>query len=390
MTSLSTSTFTSNKRPRIVAPSPTPPPDLDIIDLPDEALAVVAQFLTKPSQALFAVAITAPSSSWLRFESDVDVNVIDQCTKISPACQAILSLNPDLNENLNDDSNNWSTLDFADLETNLARRLTDDDIHAILTCIDAKSNLQVLKMTNCINITGRGLMPLRGSSVLKQIDLSLVGKYDNPKFKMCQPVDDATNIMMCQLVDSTKHNNKLPRITEHQVLPILDSIIDATPRASLVQLTLPKSFRNGASPTSLMEDFIFKYDSHLEVLGGTCTKCKFTSQQHHQEEGTEEEEEEMECHVWGNENINGNPWFVDDEESQFYACQNFTCYVCLGHYCLGGCVGHCSECERSYCSDCNPILACDGCSKEKCGECWKTKSCGCVVENVVTEQMIAD
>eukprot|EP00580_Thalassiosira_gravida_P015411 CAMPEP_0201668130 /NCGR_PEP_ID=MMETSP0494-20130426/18124_1 /ASSEMBLY_ACC=CAM_ASM_000839 /TAXON_ID=420259 /ORGANISM="Thalassiosira gravida, Strain GMp14c1" /LENGTH=427 /DNA_ID=CAMNT_0048148377 /DNA_START=125 /DNA_END=1408 /DNA_ORIENTATION=- len=411
MTSL-TSAFTSNKRPRIESPPPPPPRDLDINDLPDEALAVVAQFLTKSSRALFAVAITAPSSSWRRgSESDVDDDVdvvIDQCTTIekredfakpsSPACQAILSLNPDLNENLNDDTNNnWSTLDFAELEPNLARRLTDDDLHAILTCIDASKNLQVLKMTNCSNITGRGLIPLRGSRVVKQIDLSLVGKYDNPAFKICQPADvdddddddDATtnNDTMRPLADSTNRNNKLPRITEHEVLPILDSIIDATPRAALEQLTLPKSFRNGASPTSLVEDFIFKYDSHLEVLGGPCTKCKCNSrQQHHREGNVEEEEEEHECSVWGNENINGNPWFIDDEESQFYACQNFTCYVCLGHYCLGGCVGHCSECERSYCIDCNPILACDGCSKEKCRECWKTKSCGCVVESVVTEE----
>lgn len=37
----------------------------------------------------------------------------------------------------------WEVLDFADIEKALAVRLTDDDVGAVLVCIDAKNNLKV-------------------------------------------------------------------------------------------------------------------------------------------------------------------------------------------------------------------------------------------------------
>eukprot|EP00985_Skeletonema_marinoi_P006094 scaffold2645_cov96-Skeletonema_marinoi.AAC.1 len=66
------------------------------------------------------------------------------------------------------------TLDFEDIEEDLAIKLSDGDISAVLTCIDAVNRLKTLKLTNCINIIGVGLEPLRGSSIIEQIDLSLV------------------------------------------------------------------------------------------------------------------------------------------------------------------------------------------------------------------------
>eukprot|EP00579_Thalassiosira_antarctica_P014066 CAMPEP_0201944352 /NCGR_PEP_ID=MMETSP0903-20130614/52943_1 /ASSEMBLY_ACC=CAM_ASM_000552 /TAXON_ID=420261 /ORGANISM="Thalassiosira antarctica, Strain CCMP982" /LENGTH=113 /DNA_ID=CAMNT_0048487319 /DNA_START=74 /DNA_END=412 /DNA_ORIENTATION=- len=53
----------SSKRRRIT------PHSLHITDIPDATLSVVGKFLTKPSQALFAVAMTAPSSSWRESKS---------------------------------------------------------------------------------------------------------------------------------------------------------------------------------------------------------------------------------------------------------------------------------------------------------------------------------
>ncbi|KAL7537536.1 hypothetical protein ACHAXR_007895 [Thalassiosira sp. AJA248-18] len=72
----------------------------------------------------------------------------------------------------------------------------------VLACIDAGNHLQTLKLAGCVNITGRGLEPLRGSLVLEQIDLSLVGEHESP------------------------HIEPKPLISETEVLSILASIID--------------------------------------------------------------------------------------------------------------------------------------------------------------------
>ena len=85
--------------------------------------------------------------------------------------------------------------------------------------------MNTLKLTGCINITGCGLEPLRGSSVLEQVDLSLVGQHESPVI---------THETM---------------ISEAAVITILDSIIGSR-HAVLKHIQLPKKWRNEPS-TSL-------------------------------------------------------------------------------------------------------------------------------------------
>jgi hypothetical protein len=40
----------------------------------------------------------------------------------------------------------WTELDFVDIEKNLAHRLTDDDIAAVLSYINAKRKLSLLNL----------------------------------------------------------------------------------------------------------------------------------------------------------------------------------------------------------------------------------------------------
>jgi len=75
----------------------------------------------------------------------------------------------------------WEILDFVDIPKSLASRLTDDDLAAILKCIDAKTNLKRLILTHCFNIVGQGLSPLRGSVVLEKLDLGLVRQMEVPQ-----------------------------------------------------------------------------------------------------------------------------------------------------------------------------------------------------------------
>ena len=124
------------------------PAGLHLCDLPDALLVNVARYLSPPSRALFAASMTAPSLSWQ------DVNWQREPSATS---KAIIS------------SMKNTTLDFEDVEKSLAKKLSDADIGAVLTCINAKDTLRILKLAGCINITGSGLEPLRGSTILELI-----------------------------------------------------------------------------------------------------------------------------------------------------------------------------------------------------------------------------
>ena len=73
-----------------------------------------------------------------------------------------------------------------------------------------------MRLANCINITGAGLEPLSGSSVIEIIDLSLAGNHESPRL------------------------SPEPPISCDEVLPILDSIIERGEECALKFLVPPK------------------------------------------------------------------------------------------------------------------------------------------------------
>ena len=125
-----------------------PPSSLRINDIPDIILVKVSSYLAPPSRALFAVALTTNSSDWKKINWNPTLLLSwTGSTKKQPppAARAIVS------------STNWERLDFADIEWNLAARLLDDDIGAVLSCINAVKHLKKLNMRGLISITGAGL-----------------------------------------------------------------------------------------------------------------------------------------------------------------------------------------------------------------------------------------
>jgi len=74
----------------------------------------------------------------------------------------------------------WEVLDFVDIPVSLASRLSDDDLGAMLVCIDAEHKLKQLKLTHCANVVGNGFEPLRGSTVVEKLDLGLVRQFEAP------------------------------------------------------------------------------------------------------------------------------------------------------------------------------------------------------------------
>ena len=116
----------TNKRRRTAADT------LHISDLPVGFIADVSAYLEKPMKAILAVAFSA-SSLW---KNDKLMH------RQTPISAAIIS------------ASQWDILDFEDVEKELAKKLTDDDISAVLKSINAQDVLKRLKLCGCINITG--------------------------------------------------------------------------------------------------------------------------------------------------------------------------------------------------------------------------------------------
>ena len=227
----------------------------------------------------------------------------------------------------------WITLDLRDIEKDLDERLTDGDISSILMCIDAVNKLKTLKLANCTKITGTCLEPLRGSTMIEQIDLSLVGKNESPKLSPPPPIS-------CEFV-----------------LPILDSIIERE-GCSLRHLQFPFVWRedgyNAVDKNSVQfVQFLRRYNStllnrgvNLGVIG--CQKC--------------------------NRNVvreNENHWI--ELSGHRFGSQHYTCCECLGYFCGvcedDGWLEYCERCESRLCEDCQSTFYCTECQECYCVDC---------------------
>jgi len=140
----------SGDTPASVSSAAAGPPATTIDDLPSEALSHVGSYLAKPSRALLGVAMVAPSKSWVRHSNTAN--------SVGWLCQY--------------GDQEWEVLDFVSVDERLAARLTDDDLAAVLLGIDGASSVKRLMLTHCWEVTGRGLDPLRSSSVIEQLDIS--------------------------------------------------------------------------------------------------------------------------------------------------------------------------------------------------------------------------
>eukprot|EP00985_Skeletonema_marinoi_P024870 scaffold17700_cov125-Skeletonema_marinoi.AAC.1 len=273
---------------------------MDLSDLPPGTLAQVSSYLPSPSRALFAVALNHHRDS----------------------SSAIVG------------NHQWDVLDFGEIEKDLAAKISDDHIRGVLCSIDAVNNLKKLRLTNCINITGVGLDPLRESTIIQQIDLSLVGDHESP---MLDPE---------------------PQISCAEVILILDSIIQRGEDCSLKHLVFPKVWRNERNTESDFHAFLSRYNELLCSRADVCLKCS--------------------CNLPG-----GGHNMLQMNGRYQYGTQNFTCYDCMNQYC-GDChidesayyiEGFCSKCERIYCADCKTVKYCHCCDNDICVDCIDFKQC---------------
>ena len=145
----------SAKRRKVVPPPASAAGGLVGILCEPHLLSHVAAFLPKPSRALLAVALNAPSSSPM-WDDAAGLE-----GRLSAGSRAVLS------------TDDWEELDFCAVdERTLQTNLTDDELRATLACIDAPNKLRKLMMHYCgKTFSGHGLDILRGSLVIEQISL---------------------------------------------------------------------------------------------------------------------------------------------------------------------------------------------------------------------------
>ncbi len=272
-------------------------------DLPIGALSHVSGYLTLPSRALFASALN--------------------CRDDSERCSAIVGDQRDV-------------LDFGDIEKELAVKLNDDHVRNALLSIDAVNNLKTLRLTNLLNITGIGLEPLRGSTMIEKIDLSLVGNNVSPDLRPAPPIS-------CT-----------------DVLPILDSIIDMGGESSLKLLIFPKKWRKERNIDTEFHAFLGRYNELLCSRTVTCFKC--------------------------DSNLSDDSDSMMQMENHYeFGTQIFTCCDCMKHYCHdcseegeGGIYSLsalCRTCNRRLCFHCSRERACTSCDVWYCVDCMDMKQC---------------
>jgi len=128
---------------------------LSLSTLPGDHLTTVSSYLAPTSKLLLTCALSAPSTSFgtVNWKGDESLTI---------ESNAILTSMGSTTE----------VLDFGDVGV-LAGRLSDDDISALLICIDAKNKLKRLLLNGCNMLVGHGLECLRESTVLEHISLHL-------------------------------------------------------------------------------------------------------------------------------------------------------------------------------------------------------------------------
>jgi len=286
-----------------------------ISDLPIGTLEHAASFLAPPSRAIFAVALTTDGNN-------NNPPTESRYTSIA--------------------GTDWDNLDFGVIEKDLATKLSDEDISAVLQHVDAVNNVKRLRLTNCTNITGVGLEPLRGSAIIELLDLSL--------HEDCQPVINPEPPISCEIV-----------------LPILDSIISAV-RCALKYLEFPYKWRKDRSTDSDFYAFIFRYNYNRYYMPSSATiSC-------------------LRC----NHDIPFGFFQLDVDRragGDLYGKHRFTCSKCTKRYCYdcqddndaGGCklLGSCDICHRDSCWECKEVNLCHGCAEYVCNDCSGFVCDGC-------------
>ena len=281
-----------------------------------------------------------------------------------------------VDEDQNRNSASLTHVDFTDLGKTLANTLTDDNVCNILKYINAKHNVKRINIAYLWGIKGSGLEPLRGSTSLETIDLSMVPEFMSPDIALGEGYtsdgDDSSNSTDeygtsdddddesdTSKEDDIGEEDVIIKLSESLVYPIVESIFNAK-GTSLEYVALPKLWRKQRS--DLSSEFLDKLNKYL-------TDKKFDC--HH-------------CTEWKDQQSHFPPWVRFKRDSRYgilngicYGCNGKLCYHCEtdptsldGTYTRMTLWDYCQRCEKEFCYKCQPLQRINGefpkCHNRKC------------------------
>ena len=220
--------------------------DIDITSLPDGVLSHISGYVQHSSRPLFAVAMTAPPSSFR-------IHNYNELPQSSTRDAILFPRNRNEEERDSDDGMNtfsesqvnWNEIDFGGVD-NVVGGMTDDILHAVLVCIGV-SRIKILDFTRCSKFTGWGLYPLWKSKVLERIDLSGNKAWSSKWKKKTRFTAFPTKSQCGVLIEA--------------VIPLLESIVDETDN-SLWHIQFPKHFRIEGGNESFHR-FLTKFNDNI-------------------------------------------------------------------------------------------------------------------------------
>ena len=238
----------------------------------------------------------------------------------------------------------WNELNFLDLDESLRMKLTDGDIAGVLTCLDAVNRLKTLRLSGCIKIRGDGLVPLCGSLVLNNVDLSIV------------PIEKGST----------------PMLSIDAVLPILESIVEMN-QNSLHNVHIPKVWLD--SYNEKLHNFYFEKQLLPNVHLGRGTELLSLDEKRRRylleypNAGKSMYRKKMECceclrrsnYTYGELNI------TCESDIPIEVCPGCGAKYCTAKPNTSSC-SDCAEHEYSDCSE-DEIKTCDICEKKRCPMC---------------------
>lgn len=244
----------------------------------------------------------------------------------------------------------WSRVDLSNFTG--TKRLTDWDLEQILQTINAAETVQTLLLSYCFKIQGWGLAPLRGSKMIRYIDLSMKRTY--------------YDVHMPKRPGSPK---EVPLLAQEHVLPILDSII-SDPENQLHCVKYPRIWRDNKKKYYHLLSFMMTFNDVNWMK-----RCKSIFDL---EENFIDVDFFSQCRV----EEHNCPFCVgSDVRLHIDACGRCHEYsvpspLCCRHcsrFLCAGCadVDYCAVCKELNCDFCSFVRRCEKCTKPVCNECHK-------------------
>ena len=225
-----------------------------------------------------------------------------------------------------------------------------------MVCIDAVNNLEKIRLPHCINVRGDGLAPLRGSIVLKRVDLCIVS----------EEVDTMT-----------------PRLSEGAVLPIIESIMAKNQnllrslhmpkvwydrpsmrvKEFLIEMRIPQTYgyegyelMTGSEKSEMRAKYLLQYPNRrMDTYKMACTECVWS----HRPCGT----------------MRSNELCITFEGGDTLK----SCPSCDRKYCTNHSdyqIKKCAVCKETACRECNlGLYNCECCDRDLCEECVEQVNC---------------